>query len=364
MRVGFITMHRVNNCGSVLQAYALQKMVSQLGYDVEIIDYHYVPPVKPRKLLSLLSTCVDALKGFPKKKQRNKFVEFRNELLRLTANSYDRDSIVSSPPSYDIYMTGSDQVWNPRFIKDDTNFMLSFVGKDKKKISYSSSFACKEIPKELETVYAKALAQFRRITVRETAALSIVKRLTGRDAEVVCDPVFLLSRDKWDQLIGKNRQRNYPYILVYVLGYMFNPWPNVYAIIETVQKSLGYKVIFLNGKRGGGVIHNSEVVKDYGPIEFLQWIRYAKFVVTDSFHCTSFSLIYNRPVWSVVEGLTTNDSRLRSLLEKVGAANSIIPFDSKPELRADSLDAFMCNMKLLESFRTTSAKTLEEMLKD
>ena len=355
-------MHMVKNCGSNLQAYALQHKLQQMGHDAELIDYYYQPPSsKTFSIQNIISFILDAITGFPKRRQRSRFKKFQEKYYH-TSKFYDKDSIKENPPVYDLYMSGSDQVWNPRYIKDDTNFMLSFADASCRKVSYASSFACAEIPEEYAKKYAVALNQYDKISVREQAGIDIVKKITGKEAQLACDPVLLLDQSEWSELAGEDRPCKEPYILVYTLAYMFNPRPGIYNIIESVQKKLGYKVIYLNGTKKEKFKSNSNVVKDFGPIEFLQWIKNAEFVITDSFHCTAFSVIFNRPIMGVVKSIDTKDGRLTTLLKKVGAEKSIIAFSAASEYISDDINIFTRDNNKLSEYRSKSTSILCNLL--
>ena len=138
--VGIITMHRPISFGSALQSYALQKKISDLGYRVELIDYQYPNSIHGfnkkgvRDLIrGIISFCLNALFGFPNIKKKKRFSRFYINNYNLSQYYPTADSLKQSPPNYDIFCTGSDQVWNALFTKKDTSFLLSFVGKNQKK---------------------------------------------------------------------------------------------------------------------------------------------------------------------------------------------------------------------------------------
>lgn len=361
MKIGIITMHRVKNCGSNLQAYALQHKLQQMGHDAELIDYYYQPTLKGSTIQRLISNILDALSGFPKRRQKKRFQEFQEKYYR-TSQFYDKNTIVAEPPVYDVYMSGSDQVWNPRYIKDDTNFMLSFADSSCRKVSYASSFACDTIPEEYLEKYSKALGQYDKISVREQSGINIIKRITGKDAQLASDPVLLLDQSEWSRLAGDKRPCKEPYILVYTLAYMFNPRPGIYRIIDSVQNKLGYKVIYLNGTKEEVFKPNSKVVKDFGPIEFLQWIKNAEFVITDSFHCTAFSVIFNKPLLGIIKSADSKDGRLTTLLKRVGADNSIMPCNTKLNIEDFEIDKCRSDIDKVSNFSDLSMDVLRFLL--
>lgn len=149
-------------------------------------------------------------------------------------------------PSFDAYMTGSDQVWNCKFTKGDTNFLLKFAPKDSPRLSYGASFASPSIPKEYEHIFKEELPKYSSILVREHSGVDIVKNLIGKNAEVVCDPTLLLTKTDYHVLATKSKLFiPEPFILVYILDYMYNPYPKVYDIIRKVKKELGLKVVYI-----------------------------------------------------------------------------------------------------------------------
>lgn len=361
-------MHKVLNYGSALQAYALQHKISELGYDSEIIDYEFPPRKQIRISFSYIFECVfDFLRalimGFPRKKQMERFQKFYNNHYKLSPMSYNSVTISSDPPNYDVYMTGSDQVWNPKHIGTDTNFLLSFVPEGKTKISYASSFATSMIPDDKKALYAKYLKDYKQISVREPTGVQLVKSLSNKDAIVCCDPVFLLDRKQWDR-VAENGQVNIKekYILVYALYYMFDPYPDLLRIIDHVQKELGFKVYYLNGRKEDAFRPNSSVLKSEGPAEFIQLIKNAEIVITSSFHGVAFSLIYDKPLMAIVRQNDRKDSRITSLLDSIDASHTIFPYDSKCTLLKEELYCLRANRAKLKNIRENSHKYIEESL--
>ena len=368
MKVGIITMHKVINYGSILQAYALQEKLRQLGYDNEIIDYQFPPKVKVGKVTYLLrllySVVVNLLSFGALATKRSRFEKFHQTMLRTSKFSYNYESIHSNPPRYDLYITGSDQVWNPSFAGSDTSFLLSFVPKNSKCISYASSFAINEIPADFKELYAKELLKYQSISVREQSGLRIVKELINRDAKVVCDPTLLLKREDWDKLANQSKIKvDEPYILVYVLTYMYNPYPEIENLINKVQKELGnIKVIILEGRKQDVFRKNSRVIKDAGPNEFVYLFKKASFVITISFHGTAFSLIYGKPVYGVVKDVRSNDGRIISTLKKVDMSSSIIDYKDVDVVSKEQVSSLCCKEQDLQAFRDYSIGVLHEML--
>ncbi|MBR5402741.1 MAG: polysaccharide pyruvyl transferase family protein [Bacteroidales bacterium] len=365
MRIGIITMHKVLNCGSALQAYALQRKLREMGYDSEIIDYKYLdksastPSMKAR----VTSFLREALFGFPAARMKRKFKAFYWRNLVLSKKAYDKESILKNPPRYDLYLAGSDQIWNPRFIGDDVNFLLAFAAPDARRISYASSIAAGTIEGRLKEIYSRHLSRFLAISVRESSGVGIIRELTGKEATVCCDPTLLLERDAWDSLAAQSRYRiNEKYILVYALSYMFDPFPGIYGIVDSVQKTLGMKVVFLQGRAKDFFRKDSKLIKSAGPADFAYLFKHAAFVITTSFHGACFALINDKPLIGVVDSRSAADSRIQSLLESVSAADSIYDYRDTPDLETSALFNLKGNRDALDNLAQGSAKYLKDNL--
>lgn len=334
-KVGIITMHKVINYGSALQAYALQRTIEKLGYDCEIIDYIYpneyhlsqypqLPVWKPWILF-----IIQLLYGFPHKKRIKLFDKFYKEYLKLSPVCYKtREQLQDNPPRYDIYVTGSDQVWNPKYIGEDTSFMLSFVS-NVPKISFSASFATDAIPNKYRELYKTFLREYSAISVRERKGVEIVKDLTEKKAEVVLDPTLLLKGEEYNDIAKKSTIHiDEPYILAYILGYSFHPYPYVEQLIKHVQRKMGYKVCLLNISNARMLFSSNTIrLQRVGPSEFVYLFKNASFVITTSFHGTAFSVIFNKPFYALVkEG--NKDDRLTSFLQLLGLKDRAIYLNS------------------------------------
>ena len=365
MKIGIITMHKVYNNGSALQAYALQKTIESLGYTPSIIDYDFNSDKRsPSTAKKIVDWLIQLLLGFPKARKVKKFNDFHRNYFHLTENSYKKgNSIVENPPIFDVYCTGSDQVWNPRFITDDTNFMLSFAPEGKPRLSYAASFATNEIPENLKKLYKEHLSKYDQICVREQSNVKLIKELTGKDSTVVCDPTILMSAEEWESTLKlQPKKKDKPYILVYILSYMYNPYPHIYNIVEYVKSTLGYQVIYIGGKIKDSFRINDKCIKDEGPIDFVELIRNASFIITDSFHGTAFASIFGVPMFGVVKSKNSKDGRLITLLEKIGGAHSIIEYKETISHSKEDLLKLKCTPTLLKEYREFSIRALKDML--
>jgi len=363
--IGVITMHRPISFGSSLQAYALQRKIEALGYYCEIIDYqypnsiHYSTSRLRRLITNVVRWILNMPLGFPNLVEQYRFEKFRKNYLNLSSYYKSAEQLKQNPPEYDVYCTGSDQVWNSKFTKGDTSFLLSFVPKYKKKVSYASSFAIDFIKDEYQNSYKNYLSQYSYLSVRETGGKKIIQELIGRDAQLVCDPTILLTKEEWIPLIKKSKIKiSKPYILVFMLTYSFNPYPEVNRIIEYVYKKLGYHLVFLNGRKQDFLRKDSTVIKSAGPCEFLDLIYNASFVITSSFHGVAFSVNFDKDFIAIIKN-GHSDSRLLSFLDRINMTDKAVKYNT-----TDQLDLMNSNHNYsLQDFRNESISYLETILK-
>lgn len=327
MKIDLITMHRVFNYGSVLQTYATVTYLKNMGNDVEVIDY--IPKrfrdkevftyVNPRRNKSIFHKIVFIIVSFPGRLlHKILFTNFIKRSYKLTSKSYySEEDLKKDLPQADVYITGSDQVWNSGFEnKVDRNFFLDFVPENKKRIAYAASFGKSKLDKyEIEEV-KELISKYDKISVREDSAIEILKNLGRRDAEHVIDPTLLLSKEEWEKKMGKHLTKE-KYVLIYQLN------PNE-KIIEYARKIADKKNIKV-AKFGWDYLRPKGVDINFAykrPEEFLSAIKYAEFIVTDSFHGTIFSLIFNKMFICVAP--PKYSTRLESILNEVELNDRLI----------------------------------------
>lgn len=381
-RVGVITMHYPNS-GSALQAYATQVTLENLGYDVEIIDYKY--PTKwhfERRgsanadervggLTAEISRLLRRLKkSICKRVSRDEAplngeglkLQFIKAELNLSDKRYGSpDQIKNNPPVYDLYLTGSDQVWNPRFAVGDTVFMCDFAPDGIARISYASSFATDSIPEEYRAAYREHLGKYRAISVRERTGIKLTRELTGQEARLVCDPTLLLEKPEWDRLADQSSLNfSEPYMLIYTPTYAFDPYPGIERLIEDARRQRGMKMVYLTdmGELRSDFDHCREAYA--GPKEFVRLLRDACLVITTSFHGTAFSLLYEKNFYSVVDSLESTDSRILDLLKEMGAEDRAVPVTAR-ELVVRDID-YLDITRQLNEFRKRSGEYLGSAL--
>ncbi|GAG83677.1 unnamed protein product, partial [marine sediment metagenome] len=222
---------------------------------------------------------------------------------------------------YDIFITGSDQVWNPQStISSPEPYFLRFASKGKRKISYAASFGLSSIPDALRSKYAEWLSNIDFISVRENQGADIVRDISDRKAEVVLDPTLLLDSTAWNTLAAEPECMK-PYILLYVQHYS----PYTTKLAYYLSRKTGYSIVRIaRGYMREGLECKVKHLFDAGPSEFLGLFRHASFVLTSSFHGTAFSVNYNKPFYSIVRKGGAVNSRMISLLDNLNLESRLL----------------------------------------
>lgn len=354
-RIGIITIHKIYNYGSVLQAYALQVVCESLGYVVEVIDYKFPNEFHQSKFgnrrdprLSFNEKLIKLLflwKLFLQHKHIQKFVY---KFLNLSKDEYlSPQQLKRNPPVYDIYMTGSDQVWNPRYCCGDTSFLLDFV-EGAKKISYSASIGSSDIDKTYYDIYSVLLEKYAYISVREQSGKSLIERFIRKKVDVVLDPTLLLTAEQWNRIATNKRLIKSKYILCYFLNYSFNAFPYVYELAEYMQKEMGCSIVWV-ARPPYRMNRNIISYVEASPEDFLALIRDSEMVLTTSFHGTAFAVNYAKPLFSIVENKKSLDSRQIDLLSSLSLYNRILSIEDKfPDKEYFACDYELAREKLKE----------------
>ena len=332
--LAIITFHRAYNYGAVLQACALNWTLKGLGVDCDLLDYYpsyfknmyYILPAKktvPSGVKTLL--CHTLIWSMIVKRNKG-FERFLKQNISLSDTTYYDLKKAALP--YDAFIAGSDQIWSPSIARFDPVFFLSteaFTGK--LKYSYAASFGLQYIPNELRDAYQKRLIDYRMFSVREESGVPIVESLTGKKPVVSCDPTLLPDIETWSKICGKTPIINGEYIFLY---YVKQP-AEIREYAARLAKKTRCKVVCLSclfsGSNknkyyymGGTADRKSGFicVNTASPDEFLNLIKYAKYVLTSSFHGTVFSILFHKQfltqtIWN--DG--SNNERVINLLRNV-----------------------------------------------
>ena len=307
--VSIITLHYINNYGSVLQSLATQVFFENMGFKAEIVDivrenYKFDAllesvrnNMKKRSKYVEKSKCLQNLLIYFWKKQyaREKclFDAFRNQHLHLTKNYMNEQELLKCPPLADVYCTGSDQVWNWQY-NDGllSEYFLSYAPDDKLKIAYSASFGRTELTEdECKNIYP-LLKKYKIITVRETSALTLLENMGISNARFVLDPTLMISKEEWHSLIPLHNLVKQEYVLLYQL----NRNKQMEEFSKDLAKKHNVKLITIS-QSAKAFLYGGKVKRYPSVNEFLSLINFAKFVVTDSFHGTAFSINFEKQLF-------------------------------------------------------------------
>lgn len=338
-KAGIITFYKSDNPGAVLQAYALQKYISQNGYKAEIIQYADLKkkslkmnPVK--RILHNFWYHTLKRKVFKDKKWQRvlKFIDTNDSLSEKRYTS--ADEISKLPPQYDVYITGSDQVWNDSITGADYSYYLSFAPDNAVKIAYGAS--CGSVKTFLKNKEKKAeyLSRYDVIAVRETNFASVLQSDFGIDAQIVLDPTLLLSADEWKNISEQSEiVKKDKYILCYIMPGDKVVENGIAQIAEELNKQTGYKIVRFGLKDKDRLKFRKDDIFDAGPAEFVRLIADASFVITNSFHGSVFAVNFGKNLFGIingeVDGSLTRASRLISVYELLGMNDRLISFSSK-----------------------------------
>lgn len=327
MRVAVLTFwDSRRNYGQVLQAYALQRYLRECGHDPYLIKYRHWKHKKNRsRVRKTLSDIGDRF-------ATNPFDSFRKQL-RFSKSYWSNEDLVRQPPEADIYIVGSDQVWNPNFIVPVEPYFLRFGDADVPRIAYAASFGHQDLPDECKEAFAHHLKTLDAISVRETSGVQICNELGIRNARYVVDPVFLLRVEDWDALsrdAPNRKQGSTANCFIYTIKSRGIP------LLESAEDYLESSAQFYRTKL---TLHSNEKPKNQpGISEWLRKIQTADLVVTNSFHATAFCIIFHTNFIALLasgesEGM---NQRLINLLESVGLSEKILQTDTDIESRIES----------------------------
>ena len=375
-KVGIVTILKVNNYGAELQAYATQEFLKSMGYEAEIIDYlFYKNPQHKRTRLSkplfafplkkrvaefvypLLSDLRNISNGKTLARRKNRFENFHRLNTSMSPTYRSIDELYDAEMDYDVYLTGSDQVWNPGIYTSIAPYFLDFAPKGCRRVAYASSFGVSQIPTDIIPCYNKYLSSYDAIGVREKNGVDLVKDISGKNAQWVLDPTLLLSKDEW-QKVALPIDVPKEYILIYEL----TPCGYIKQLAEHIGKEKHLNIVRVcknaNKEDKDGILN----ITDAGPAEFLYLFANASMVITNSFHGTAFSINFQRPFYTVLPKRKQNNSRQRSLLELFDMTDRLLVEDAPyPNMENWKLDYSRSNV-LLEQERVKSTQFLKKAI--
>lgn len=307
-KIAIITIFDEDNYGNRLQNYATQEILKKHGnmpytiinnsyYNNQINLMKYSIKKVLKVFLNLIKKPTDRLKNF-----RN----FNNKYINTSEFMHIKNAHKISH-KYDYFVCGSDQVWNPHFMRLSPIDLLTFSPKEKN-IALSASFGVSSLENHHLERCKKAFSNFKAISVREVQAQNLLLEMGVYNSEVLIDPTMMLTDKEWEKIESRPKYVNNNYMLIYYLGEMSDEQR---IFIENIALENNSDIIYLCDK-------NFPEYYASGPDEFLYLVHHASLVITDSFHACVFSILYKTPfyVFDRVDDNVKMNSRIETLLSK------------------------------------------------
>lgn len=357
MKVAIITITNGQNYGNRLQNYAVQTVLKKNNINPEtLLNLGEKETSAIEKVKNTIKNCIKFLikhKKFKVEKEREKiFINFNKQYISFSDYKISNQNINKDILKYyDIFLCGSDQIWNPNYPENAIVNFLGFVN-EKKKIAFAPSFGSDSIPVERKDKIKRWIENINYLSVREDQGKKIIEDLTGRkDVQVLVDPTMLLTAEEWDKVAKKPKQlKTDKYILNYFLGELSEKRKKE---INRIAKENNCEVI--------NILDKNSPFYQTGPSEFLYLEKNAFLICTDSFHSCVFSIIYDRPfiVFDREDKNVSMNSRIETLLNKFELQDR----KSNGSITKNMLDHnYEKAYKILDKEKEKSEKFLKEAL--
>lgn len=346
-KIGIVTLYHKNyNYGGQLQAWAMQKVFSTNGYEAELISFE----TNSRSYFFQRFKDLGVKKAFRSFKNKIHFKllmrnpefkkEFQRKIGRFDAfmdsiphtKLYVQDTISQTNEAFDLFVCGSDQIWNPGWWND----ILFLTFAQKEKFSYAASIARNHLTREELLYLSERTKDYLAISVRERQAKTLLENELSRSVELTLDPTLLVEKADWRQMA------DFPctdekYILFYMVGDSKGLKKRMYEQC----KSMGYQVYSIGFSKNtyfaSDVQYSDFVIKDAGPLQWLGWIAKAEYVFTDSFHGSVFSMIFGKEFWCFErdnpDDSLNENSRLYNFLSIAGLEDRLLEYDMSLHLK-------------------------------
>ena len=343
MKIGIITFHAAYNYGAFLQTYALQNVLLNKGHNTEIINYlpkylltpYYASISLPKynknssiikNILNIPLTIAINTINYPQAKRRIRY--FKDTIaqnLRVSPDSFSTyDELAEGKETYDRYILGSDQIWNPSITgnKLDPAFFLYYLTSGAMISTYAASMGNSNLSTEHIEDFKRYSQNLKTISIRECSAIPFVQEHTGKEVQCVLDPTLLLTVEEWEKYAVEPKKHPQKFLL----SYSFGTDPEYFRAVKNIAKKSGLEVVWLHNK---GAFCKYFMMHNYvRPEEFVWYFANASAVITASFHGTVFSLINKKPFYSVAP--RPKSVRIEDHLRRLGLLDRL--YDSADKL--------------------------------
>lgn len=323
-KIGIFTIY-IANYGAVLQSYALQRYLRDTFLDLEVyvVDFYTHAPYSIFKrasnnpLKNLIKQGTRLIHYAELKRRNNRERQFIAEEFMLTKRYDSVEELMNNMPDYDIYLTGSDQVFNPNS-RYSALFYQKFKTTQGIKAAYAPSFGTSSFPEEYKQSILKSVKDFCFISCREDDGAAMLSDLLGKNIPRVIDPTLLLTKEQWSKIMVKPKSDD-KYLLVYDL----NGGQKMIDIACKTAREKGLKVWCITQHTEARYRGADMLIFDAGPREFVGLFAHAEYIVTDSFHGTAFSLIFGKEFNTYI-AVTRSARRIIALLEVCDKIDRVI----------------------------------------
>lgn len=361
LRIGIETFFQ-SNYGAILQAYALRRyLTDRFDADVEIINFTTNAHLKNARIIrfphskNLIRACARLSLLFFRypalHTQRRRIAQFKEEYLHLTKRYFSVEDMLNNMPDKDIYVTGSDQVFNPNSPYSPV-YYLAFDKKDKKKVAYAPSFGISKFSDSLTAQIRDWLLDFDALSCREKTGADYMSSIVNTQVPTVVDPVLLLKKEQWQNVMITPKTSN-----SYIFVYDRNGGNNLISLAQKISTKVGLPIWVISSDNA---CHYKvdRIVLNAGPREFVGYIANAEYVITDSFHGTMFSLIFGKQFY-VYQALPGLFSRIENVLNQLGLQDRII---KKDEIHKFSMLNHSNDIVIKEDFLINSKEYLDNAI--
>lgn len=343
----FVTIHSAINFGSVLQTFATEKILQSHGFAPRILNYRpsrlsYRSFLKrqlisiPRMIALPLSLPVFIL-------NRYIYNGFLKRYCHLTKPYYSIAEIEKNIPKADVYITGSDQVWNSTHNNGvDEVYYYTFLPSDCHVVAFSSSFGKESMPTDEAEQVKKFLSRFKHLSVREHSAKVLLDHMGFHDVVHLMDPTLLLDRKMWHKLLIKKRMIKQPYLLIFT-PYNTVSKTTIYHSARKIANTKGLQIVTFSWNILPERLADKTMFFS-SPEDFLSLMYHAYCVITNSFHGTAFAINLNRPLW--VYEPSSFSTRILSILELTGLRNRLLADVLTDDRMDETIDYFAVNQIL------------------
>ena len=369
-KIGTITFHSAYNFGSVLQTYALQEFCKNIAkesnceieYDVinlrlDIQKELYAVYRKNKNITNVVRNILTSPYKKEIEEKNKRFENFINEKLNITREYNTLEDLQKEKLNYDYLISGSDQIWNTIAPDFTWAYYLPFDNTKSKKISYAASFGSIGINNNDRDRIIKLLADYDFLSVREEENQKILQNELNKQVELNVDPTMLLTKKEWKNLIGESKNKLGKYILFYTLY----PKKEVIELAKRISKILKLPIVVTKFNNQKDYFNNFIKKYNSGPIEFLQLIDNAELVISSSFHGNIFSILLEKPFFSIKNG--KKDLRLETLLKRMELNDRIVTEENIEDRCKNAYKiSFDFSKRILEEERIKSREYLSKAL--